>query len=90
MSRNVKLSIAFLVVVFLGVIGYSSFQATRMRYRVCMSIDGRTHCAVAEGKTSQEAIQSAMQIDCGLISATRDQLMVCTTQQPQSVEKLAK
>ena len=90
MSTKVKLAIAFFVVVFLGVIGFSSFQATRTRYRVCMSIDGRSHCAVAQGRNAKEAIQSAMQIDCGLIAANRDQLMVCTTQEPQSVEKLSK
>ena len=85
-----KLAIAFFIVIFLTVIGFSSFQATRMRYRVCMSIGGRSHCAVAEGKTAKEAIESAVQIDCGLISSNRDQLMVCTTQQPQSIEKLSK
>lgn len=85
-----KLAIVFFVVVFLAVIGFSSLEATRTRYRVCMSIDGRSHCAEAEGKTSKEAIQSAMQIDCGLIAANRDQLMVCTTKQPDSVEKVKK
>jgi hypothetical protein len=90
MSTRIKLAIAFFILVFLGVIGFSSFQATRMRYRVCMSIDGRSHCAVAQGRDAKEAIQSAIQIDCGLISANRDQLMVCTTQQPQSVEQLSK
>ncbi len=88
MSTKIKLAIAFFIVVFLAVIGFSSFQATRTRYRVCMSIGGRSHCAVAEGKTAKEAIQSAMQIDCGLISANRDELMVCTTKQPDSVVEL--
>jgi hypothetical protein len=88
MSAKMKLAIAFFIVVFLAVIGFSSFQATRTRYRVCMSIDGRSHCAVAEGKTAKEAIQSAMQIDCGLISANRDQLMVCTTKEPDSVQEI--
>jgi hypothetical protein len=88
MSAKIKWVIALFVLVFGGVIAYSSMQATRVRYQVCMRLDGRTHCAVAEGRSAKEAIQSAMQIDCGLISADRDQLMVCETQQPQSVKAL--
>jgi hypothetical protein len=88
MSAKIKWAIVVFVLVFAGVIGYSSFQATRVRYQVCMSIDGRTHCSVARGRTAHEAVQSAMQIDCGLISQSRDQLMVCMASQPQSVKQL--
>lgn len=88
MSTKIKLVIGLFVLVFAGVILYSSMQATRVRYQVCMRLDGRTHCAVAQGRTAKEAIQSAMQIDCGLIADGRDQLMVCETQQPQSVKAI--
>lgn len=88
MSAKIKWTIVAFVIVFAVAIGYSSYEATRVRYRVCMSIDGRTHCAVAQGRSAKEAIQSAMEIDCGLISQSRDQLMVCEATQPQSVEAL--
>lgn len=90
MSATVKWVIALFVVAFAAVIAYSSFQATKVRYEVCMSIDGRSHCAVAQGRSAKEAIQSAMEIDCGLITANRDQLMVCEASQPQSVRLLSK
>lgn len=90
MSARIKWAIAVFVVVFAGVIGYSSFQATRVRFQVCMSLEGRSHCAVAQGRSAQEAIQSAMEIDCGLLAARRDQLMVCEGSQPQSVTQVEK
>jgi hypothetical protein len=86
MSTRIKLAIAVFVLVFIGVIVYSSYQATGNRYRVCVSLNGRTHCAVAQGRTPKEAITSAQQIDCGLLANSRDELMVCTTTEPQSIE----
>lgn len=90
MNAKIKWIIAIFVIVFAAVIGYSSIQATRVRYRVCMSIDGRTHCSVAQGRSAKEAIQSAMQADCGLIAVSRDQLMVCEGTPPKSVERLSR
>jgi hypothetical protein len=86
MSTRIKLAIAAFVLIFIGVIVYSSYQATGNRYRVCVTLNGRTHCAVAQGRTPQEAITSAQQIDCGLLSNSRDELMVCSSKQPESVE----
>ncbi len=90
MSLKIKIAIAAFIVAVGTVIAVSSLEATRVSYRVCMSIDGRSHCAVAEGHSEKVAIQSAMEIDCGLISASRDQLMVCEGSQPTSVEKVEK
>jgi hypothetical protein len=90
MSLKIKLAIAAFVVAIGAVIAVSSMEATRVSYRVCMSIDGRSHCAVAEGHSEKVAIQSAMEIDCGLIAASRSQLMVCEGSQPASVEKVEK
>ncbi|HVB98523.1 MAG TPA: hypothetical protein VNJ12_04230 [Candidatus Dormibacteraeota bacterium] len=90
MSAKFKWTIAILALVFIVVIGYSSFQATRDRYQVCMSLHGRTHCAVAQGRSPQEAMRSAQEIDCGLLSRDRDELMVCETTEPQSVQAMPK
>ncbi len=90
MSAKFKWTIALLVLVFLTVIVYSSFQATRVRYQVCVTFGGSTHCSVAEGRTAQEAIRSAQEIDCGLLSHDRDQLMVCEANEPQSVKAMPK
>lgn len=86
MSTRIKLAIFAFVVIFIAVIAYSSYQATANRYRVCVDFQGRTHCAVAQGRTAQEAITSAQQIDCGLLANNRDELMVCSTTPPQSAD----
>jgi hypothetical protein len=86
MSAKFKWAIAIFVVVFVSVLAYSSFQATRVRYQVCMNLHGRVHCAVAQGRTPQVAMRSAQEIDCGLLSNDRSELMVCEASQPQSIE----
>lgn len=90
MSAKLKWAIALLVLLFISVIAYSSFQATRDRYQVCMNFGGRSHCAVAQGRTPQEAMRSAQEIDCSLLASDRDQLMVCEASQPQSVQAMSK
>jgi hypothetical protein len=90
MSAKFKWTIAVLVVIFVSVIAYSSIQATRVRYQVCVNFRGRNHCAVAEGRSAAEAMRSAQEIDCGLLAQDRDQLMVCETTEPQSIRALPK
>lgn len=82
--------IAVFVAAFVAVIAYSSVEATRTRYRVCVEFHGRVHCAEAQGRTAQDAIRSAHDIDCGLLAGSRDELMACESTEPQSVESLAK
>jgi hypothetical protein len=64
-------------VALIGVLAYSSFQQTRERYEVCMSFKGVTHCATAEGSNYNQAVRSAQEIDCELLSSGRDENMVC-------------
>lgn len=90
MKANLKWVIIFLAVVFVGVMAYSSLQATKDQYQVCMNYQGRSHCAVAQGRTPREAMRSAMEIDCGLLSQDRDQLMVCEASQPASIKAVPK
>jgi len=73
---------------FIGMLAYSSFQATRDRYEVCMVFNGSSHCASASGANYQDAVRSAQQIDCELLANGRDQNMVCLDQQPTSVRRL--
>jgi hypothetical protein len=70
---------------FIGILAYSSFQATRDQYEVCMTFNGNSHCASASGTNYQEAVRSAQQIDCELLANGRDQNMVCLDQQPASI-----
>jgi hypothetical protein len=84
-SKQFAWIIAIGAAVFIGILAYSSLQATRDRYEVCMAFNGGTHCASASGTNYREAVRSAEQIDCELLANGRDQNMVCLDQQPSSV-----
>lgn len=75
-------------VLLLGVLLYSSLQQTRLQFEVCVAFKGGTHCATASGATSAEAIRSAQEIDCELLSSGRDENMVCLDVQPSSVRQM--
>ncbi|MFY9688401.1 MAG: hypothetical protein WA369_16725 [Candidatus Acidiferrales bacterium] len=86
--NHIRWIIVIGAVVFVGVLVYSSFQETRMRYEVCMSFKGATHCATAAGATHDQAVRSAQEIDCELLSNGRDENVVCLDQQPSSVRPI--
>jgi len=72
-------------IVLLGVLVYSSFQQTREQYEVCMNFKGASHCATAAGSNYNQAVRSAQEIDCELLSNGRDENMVCLDNPPASV-----
>jgi hypothetical protein len=88
MSQRIKWVVGILSVILFGGIIYLTTLQSQERYEVCMTFNGRTHCAKAEGRTQQEAIQAAHSICCTMITSGRDDNMVCSQQQPTSVRKL--
>ena len=76
------------VIVLLGVLVHSTMDATRLKYEVCVTFKGATHCSTATGENSEDAIRSAQGIDCQLLTNGRDELMVCMGSQPSSVREL--
>lgn len=74
--------------VLIGVLLHSTFQATHVKYEVCMTFKGGMHCATAAGASSTEAIRSAQEIDCELLSSGRDENMVCLDSPPTSAREL--
>jgi hypothetical protein len=84
-SKQLAWIIGLGAALFIGILAYSSFQATRDQYEVCMTFNGSSHCASASGTNYQEAVRSAQQIDCELLANGRDQNMVCLDQQPSSI-----
>ena len=73
------------IVALVAILVYSSYEQMRQRYEVCMNFKGGTHCAVAAGSTYEQAVRSAQEIDCELLSNGRDENMVCLALQPASV-----
>lgn len=64
-------------VVFVAALVRFTFQQTRLEYQVCVSFAGGTHCATAQGASSDEAIRGAKNIDCGLLANGRDANIQC-------------
>jgi hypothetical protein len=82
---NVKWYIVIVGVIFLVLLVYSSFRQSVYRVEACVDFHGRTHCAQASGQTRADAVRSAQEIDCELVSSGRDENMACLDQQPSSV-----
>jgi hypothetical protein len=74
-------------IALIAYLGYASFQQTQKKYDVCMEFKGATHCATATGSTPEEAIRSAQEIDCELVTNGRDELTVCLGMQPTSAKE---
>jgi hypothetical protein len=85
---NVKWYIVIVGAIFVVVLVYSSFQQSVYRVEACVDFHGRTHCAQASGQTRADAIRSAQEIDCELVSGGRDENMACLDQQPSSVRRV--
>jgi hypothetical protein len=86
-DRKIQVRVISIVgaIVLLGVLLYSSRQQTQNKYEVCVTFKGAMHCASASGATSAEAIRSAQDIDCEMLSNGRDENMVCLDSPPSSV-----
>jgi hypothetical protein len=87
-KSQVRMIIVVGAIVLFGVLIYSSHQQTRNQYEVCVTFKGAMHCATASGATSAEAIRSAQDIDCEMLSNGRDENMVCLDNPPSSVRQV--
>ncbi len=75
-------------IALVGVLLYSTLQQTHRQFEVCMNFKGGTHCATASGATQAQAIRSAQEIDCELLSNGRDENMACLDREPSSVREV--
>jgi hypothetical protein len=88
MNRRTKWMIAVGALALVAVLAYSTFQQSRYRYEVCVSFHGRSHCATAAGRTPEEAMRSAHEIDCTLLAGSREENMACLDTAPASSRPL--
>lgn len=76
-------------IVLVGMLLYSNSKQTHKEYEVCVNFKDRSHCATARGSTAEEAIHSAKDIACGLITNGSDELAACLHDvQPASVREV--
>jgi hypothetical protein len=84
----VRWIVALGALALVGVLAYSTVQQTHERYEVCVQFRGGTHCATATGSNYDQAVRSAQEIDCQLLSNGRDENMVCLASPPASVRSV--
>ena len=88
MSTRMKVIVGVVTVALFAGIILLTLNQSQHRYEVCVNFHGRTHCAKGEGRTAQEAIQTAHSIACTMVTSGRDDNMACSQQQPASVKEL--
>jgi Na+/glutamate symporter len=87
-SNPMKLIMILGGIALVGILAYSSFQQTQKHYEVCVTFKSASHCATAAGATPTEAIRSAQEIDCQLLTNGRDENMVCLDSVASSVREI--
>lgn len=87
-SNSVRWIVALGGLVLIGVLVYSTFQATKQQYEVCVTFKGGSHCATASGTSYDQAVRSAQEIDCQLLTNGRDENMVCIGRPADSVRQI--
>jgi len=85
---HVRWVIALALVLLVGRLVYSSLQQMRVRYEVCVTFRGASHCATAAGATYEQAVSSAQEIDCHFLAGSRDEEIACSNLAPSSVRRL--
>ena len=88
-SNSVRWIVALGGLVLIGVLVYSTFQATKQQYEVCVTFKGASHCATASGANYDQAVRSAQEIDCSQLASGRDANMACLDVTPSSVRQVA-
>jgi hypothetical protein len=84
-----KLAVGLAGVALVGWMLYASLQHDQHRYEVCVSFQGRTHCATGAGPTPEEAVRTAQAVACTMLASGRDDNIRCLDTRPSSVRPLA-
>lgn len=89
MTSRTKLAVAGIFILFLALVVYFSLHLGEVKVEVCVEFKGRKDCGTAAAPTEQEAIRTATDNACALISAGMTESMACTRTPPTSVRRLA-
>ncbi|MFQ5662884.1 MAG: hypothetical protein ACE5HL_03530 [Terriglobia bacterium] len=88
MSRRVKIALAVTFLLFVGVLVYSSLTLGQVTVEVCMEFKGRTGCGTAAAPTEEEAIRTATDNACALISSGMTESIACSRSSLASIRRL--
>jgi hypothetical protein len=87
-SNTMRWIIGVGVICLLGYLTYSTMQQTKQQYEVCVNFKGGSHCSTASGANYEQAVRSAQEIDCQLLTNGRDENMVCIASPAASVRQI--
>jgi hypothetical protein len=88
LSRLAILLVVVGGIAFLGLLTYLSLHGRQHRVEVCMQFQGRVACRAASGASEQEAMRTAINAACALISGGVTDSGNCERQPPVSVKWL--
>jgi hypothetical protein len=71
--------------IFLGVITWQMTSLRQNRVEVCMAFNGLQQCSTAAGASKDEALRTATDAACALISSGVTGTQACSRTQPLSV-----
>lgn len=78
------------VVLALGALMYTSMPQSQYRVEVCKEFGGRTQCRIASADNERDALRTATENACALISSGVTDTMACQAQDPKSVKWLSR
>lgn len=86
MNTTTKVIIVALVLLFVGIVIYSSMGLGQFRCEVCMEFQGRSACATASGPSQEEARRTATETACAKISSGMTESIACAQTPPKSLQ----
>jgi len=86
MNNTTKLLIAAFVLLFVGIVIYSSMGLRQFRCEVCMDFQGRSSCATASGTSQEEARRTATETACAKISSGMTESISCAQTSPRTIQ----
>lgn len=84
--KGVFVAVFLLVALGIGLIIWSSMGLSRHTGEICITYNGRTECRVASGSSREEAIRTATDMACSVLSSGMTDRIQCTSRQPTSVD----
>ncbi|MFN8007858.1 MAG: hypothetical protein U0V70_12680 [Terriglobia bacterium] len=85
MNTSTKIIIAAVILLFVGIVIYTSVGSGGIRCEVCMDFQGRVACATASGANQAEAQRTATETACAKISSGMTESIRCSQTPPQKV-----
>ncbi|MCC6343890.1 MAG: hypothetical protein IT166_16925 [Bryobacterales bacterium] len=86
--KGARLWIAAAVILFIGLVVYSTLGMRKHRVEVCMEFNGQTSCRTAAGETVDRARRAAIDNACATIASGVGDSIACQNKPPVSERRI--